>query len=317
MIITLSPSPSLDRTYPLDGFVFGAVNRALASTVEASGKGVNVSRALAAAGTPTVAVLPLGGAEGAQLAGLLAAEGIATAPVGVGQPTRTNITLALPGDTTKVNAPATALTGDDQIALLQVLDEHARRHPGGWICVAGALPPGTDSFLARVIVLARRRGVRTAVDSSGPALAAAAAAGPDLIAPNHVELAEVVGRDPAGWAQDGSAGDVAAAADWARELAALTGGAVLATLGAAGALLYDGGAAFHAAAAPVVPVNTVGAGDALLAGYLHASWNGSGPAAALATAVAWGTAACLLPGTSGPIAATAHPEAVTVRELPG
>ena len=62
-------------------------------------------------------------------------------------------------------------------------------------------------------------------------------------------------------------------------------------------------------------MNTVGAGDALLAGYLHASWAGSAPAEALATAVAWGTAACLLPGTSGPIFATARSEAVTVREL--
>ena len=317
MIITLSPSPSLDRTYPLDHLVFGAVNRARATTVEASGKGVNVSRALAGAGTPTVAVLPLGGAEGAQLAALLEAEGIAAAAVQVTEPTRTNVTLALPGDTTKVNAPATSLTAPDQQSLLDTLDDLAQRHSGGWLCIAGALPAGADSLLTRVIELAGRRGVRTAVDSSGSALAAAAAAGPDLIAPNHVELAEVVGADPAGWAQDGSAGDVAAAAGWARALAGRTGGAVLATLGAAGALLCDGRTTFHAASAPVVPVNTVGAGDALLAGYLHASWAGSEPAEALATAVAWGTAACLLPGTSGPIAATARPEAVTVRELPG
>lgn len=130
MIITLSPSPSLDRTYPLDGFIFGAVNRARATTVEASGKGVNVSRALAGAGTPTVAVLPLGGAEGAQLASLLHAEGIATASVPVTEPTRTNITLALPGDTTKVNAPAGPLTIADQEALLDALDNLALLHPG-------------------------------------------------------------------------------------------------------------------------------------------------------------------------------------------
>ena len=198
---------------------------------------MNVSRALAGAGTPTVAVLPLGGAEGAQLAALLEAEGIAAAAVPVAEPTRTNVTLALPGDTTKVNAPATSLTVADQQSLLDSLDALAQRHRGGWLCIAGALPTGTDSLLTRVIELARRHGVRSAVDSSGSALAAAAAAGPDLIAPNHVELADVVGGDPAGWAQDGSAGDVAAAAGWARELAAWTGGAVLATLGAAGALL--------------------------------------------------------------------------------
>lgn len=168
-----------------------------------------------------------------------------------------------------------------------------------------------------MIELARHRGVRTAVDSSGSSLAAAAAAGPDLIAPNHVELAEVVGAAPTGWARDGSTGDVATAALWASELAGRTGGAVLATLGAAGALWCDGGGTLHAAAAPVVPVNTVGAGDALLAGYLHASWAGAGPADALIAAVAWGTAACLLPGTSGPIAATARPEAVTVRAVAG
>ena len=72
MIVTLTPNPSVDRTIEVDALHRGAVLRARASRVDPGGKGVNVSRALAANGRKTRAVLPGGGWEGEQLAALLA-----------------------------------------------------------------------------------------------------------------------------------------------------------------------------------------------------------------------------------------------------
>lgn len=64
MILTVTPNPSLDRTYEVPSLDRGEVIRATGERMDPGGKGVNVSRAVAAAGRRTVAVLPLGGSEG-------------------------------------------------------------------------------------------------------------------------------------------------------------------------------------------------------------------------------------------------------------
>ncbi|MYR62717.1 1-phosphofructokinase, partial [Streptomyces sp. SID625] len=94
MIVTVTPNPSLDRTYEVPALDRGEVVRATGERVDPGGKGVNVSRAVAAAGRRTVAVLPLGGAPGALVADLLDAQGIEVAPVPVAGATRSNIALA-------------------------------------------------------------------------------------------------------------------------------------------------------------------------------------------------------------------------------
>ena len=64
MIVTVMPNPSLDRTITVGRLAIGGVNRALDSQLDPGGKGVDVSRALHRHGCDTLAVLPLGGAEG-------------------------------------------------------------------------------------------------------------------------------------------------------------------------------------------------------------------------------------------------------------
>ena len=104
MIVTLTPNPSLDRTVEIDELRRGEVHRATGGRVDPGGKGVNVSRALAACDTATIAVLPSGGPEGAQLAALLAPFGVQTVQVPIGGTVRSNITVAEPdGTTTKLN----------------------------------------------------------------------------------------------------------------------------------------------------------------------------------------------------------------------
>lgn len=60
VILTVTPNPSLDRTYEVPSLDRGEVIRATGERMDPGGKGVNVSRAAAAAGRRTVAVLPLG-----------------------------------------------------------------------------------------------------------------------------------------------------------------------------------------------------------------------------------------------------------------
>ncbi|WP_433476409.1 1-phosphofructokinase family hexose kinase [Spirillospora sp. CA-142024] len=312
MIVTVTPNPSLDRTYRVDGFRLGALHRADHVTVEASGKGVNVSRVLAVRGVPTMAVLPLGGSEGGHLAGLLAEAGLPHEGVGVAAAARVNVTVIEPGGrTTKVNAPGEALTAAEQEALVRRTREAALTEAASWVACCGSLPPGTDPELTvRLIQAAHSAGARAAVDTSGAALPAALSAGADLIKPNREELAELTGRELR---------TVEAVVAAAREVAA-GGTAVLASIGVDGAVLVDGRVCLWAKAPSIEPVNTTGAGDTLLAGYLAAASAESGsmrPESRLAEAVALGTSACLAPGTAELPGTLLRPEHVVVRRLDG
>lgn len=288
MIVTLTPNPSLDLTYELGALHRGAVQRAVADSVEAGGKGINVTRNLVANGVPSRAVAPVGGPSGEQFLSLLEEAKIELVRVPVAGPVRTNTALAeSSGALTKINAAGPVLSEEE---VGRMLDETTRAGRGaGWISACGSLPPGAPKDLyARVVAAAREAGCRACVDSSGAPLAEALAAGPDLIKPNAEELAGIAGRTCATF------GDVLAAAE---EVRARGVGAVLVSLGADGAVLVDGRGARHAETPPFVPRSTVGAGDALLAGFLAAGGEGG---EALVEAVAWGAAAARLPGSAGP-----------------
>ena len=103
---------------------------------------------------------------------------------------------------------------------------------------------------------------------------------PDLLKPNLEELAELAGEPLP---------TVDAVVTAATKVSQTTGGSVLVSLGAAGAVLVGAGSPLHAEATARVPVrSTVGAGDNLLAGYLAAQGE---PSQRLREAVAWGSAA--------------------------
>jgi len=106
MIITVTPNPSVDRTATVPGLLRGEVNRATHSRIDPGGKGVNVSRALAAHAADTIAVIPSGGPEGHLLDELLAEAGIDVLAIPITGPVRLNVALVEPdGTTTKVNEP--------------------------------------------------------------------------------------------------------------------------------------------------------------------------------------------------------------------
>ncbi|MBW3086145.1 ATP-dependent 6-phosphofructokinase isozyme 2 [Austwickia sp. TVS 96-490-7B] len=311
MILTLTPNPSVDRTISVDQLSRGHVHRATGTRVDPGGKGLNVSRALTLHDVPTLAVLPLGGPLGHLMRELLHTSDTPALTVPIHQCIRVNITLVEPdGTTTKINEPGPALDPTEIESLLTATVE-AHHAPGTWVAGCGSLPDGAPPQLyADLIGRLRGRGARIAVDTSGPALHAAVAAGPDLIKPNRHELGELVGADLT------RLGDVI---DAAKSLLDRGVGEVLVSLGRDGAVLVTADDVIRAHAPVARPVSTVGAGDCTLAGYLLACRRGADPDRALATAVAFGAAAVALPGSAvpGPEQVDAVRPQVELRPDPG
>lgn len=304
MIVTITPNPSLDRTYELPGssLRLGEVNRAASDRVDPGGKGVNVSRALTAAGHRTTAVLPLGGLSGELLTRLLREQGIDVASVPVAGETRINVSVVTgDGTLTKVNAPGPELSAAESAALLATVRRDFTGTDVDWLACCGSLPRGlTPAWYAELVGEVHSGGARIALDTSGPALLAALAARPDVVKPNAEELAEAVGRPLV------TIGD---ALDAAGELRKRGARQVLASLGADGMLLAaEEGNWFGTASVDAVR-SDVGAGDASLAGFLGAG--GAGPEA-LASALAHGAAAVQLPGSVMPSPSDLRPQAVQV-----
>ncbi|WP_243708692.1 1-phosphofructokinase [Actinomadura sp. GC306] len=281
-------NPSLDRTIEVDVLTRGEVIRARSARVDPGGKGVNVSRALLANGVASSAVVAVGGADGDRLCRLLETEGMQVRAVRVADRTRSNVTIVEPGGvTTKLNEPGGRLAPRELDELAAAVEAEAGA--ASWVVGCGSLPPGVpDGAYAALCRRFAPDGIRVAVDSSGAALRAAVPAGPDLIKPNREELAEAVGRP---------VGTIADVVEAAGELRARGARAVLVSLGAEGAVLVDDDGVLTGDAPVSRPNSTVGAGDALLAGFLAAGARGP---AALAEALAWGAAAVRLPASRMP-----------------
>ena len=300
MIVTVTLNPSLDRTLAVSALLRGEVIRADSTIEDPGGKGVNVTRFLTTRGSDSVAVLPVGGSIGRGLVGLLDDAGIPYRAIPIHGRTRANVTVVEPdGTTTKLNEPGPDLTTGEIDALIEAVAELVT--PDGWVVVAGSLPAELDtSVMNRLGDVARTAGARFALDASGDALADGLAAGPDVIKPNDEELGEILGRELT------TIEEVLAGCD---EVRARGAGAVICSLGSKGAVLVDDHGRWFATGPKVAVLSTVGAGDSLLAGFLHGG--GSGPEA-LRVGIAWATAAVQTAGTGVPAADLIDLDAVQV-----
>jgi 1-phosphofructokinase len=318
MIVTVTPNPSIDRTVTLNSVLIrGAVHRLQSVSSEPGGKGVNVARALSLAGVDALAVLPA--SPGDPFLTLLATAGVPAAPVPVGGAVRTNLTVTEPdGTTTKLNEAGSPLDGPALTALTDAVVERAAT--ANWVVLSGSLPPGVPvDWYADIVARLRDFDCRVAVDTSeGPLTALAAAfeqGAPDLIKPNSEELAGLSGRSAEELESAVEHGDPEPVVSAARELVRRGVGGVLATLGAAGAVLVDSTGAWIATPPPITPRSTVGAGDSSLAGYLRADVGGAAPPDRLRMAVAYGSAAASLPGSALPSPAQVDLDGVRVSPI--
>jgi len=297
MIYTVTLNPTLDRTMHLPRLEVGGLNRASHSRTDWGGKGINVSVTLQRFGVDSVITGFWAGAYGRVLFEGLRATGLACDCVEVPGETRSNITVIdlERGATTKLNEPGPNVRAEDVEAFGQRLGQ---RVAAGDLCVfSGSLPPGApEDTYARLIAAAQARGVRTALDTSGAALAAGCAARPDLVKPNVPEAAELVGER------------FTTRADLVNGLAAILAlgpRRVLLSMGERGAAFADGvggglPAIWLAEPPPIRELSAVGAGDAALAGALWAWERGLGGAEMARWAVAAGTATAMEDGTAIP-----------------
>jgi 1-phosphofructokinase len=259
VIVTVTPAPAIDWTVAAPRFDVGEVNRAESLHREASGKGVNVSWALHKQDIATLAIFPAGGASGDFMTRKLSEAALPHRVVPVSGEVRTNMTLRVEGaPETKINTSTSPLSGVEIEALVDTVRQAL---PGARALLScGSLPEGAPVSLHRTMIeLATAAGVLAVVDSSGPALVEALLAKPNLVKPNLAELAELTGVTIT------TLGDVH---DAGMELVAKGVGAVLVSLGGFGAVLIDRDGALYGRVSDVVVSNAVGAGDALLAGFV-------------------------------------------------
>lgn len=313
MILTLTPNPSIDRTVALDGeLARGQVHRVASVTSQAGGKGVNISRAAVSADIPSIAVVPAE-KDDAFVLELLGA-GIDCRPVRPAGDVRVNLTITEPdGTTTKLNSPGAEVLPLHLELLAQAV--LVRASSASWTVLAGSLPAGAQaSWYAELVRRLREVGGRVAVDTSEAPLQALVDAlpqsAPDLMKPNGEELASFTGGDAEELESDPRAAAVAA-----RQLVERGVGAVLATLGGNGAVLVTADGAWHASPPPTTVVSTVGAGDSSLFGYMLGDIRGLPAPDRLALAVAYGSAAAGLPGTTIPQPSQLRTELVGVTAL--
>lgn len=303
MIVTVTPNPSLDRTVALaTPLTRGEVHRVSSVTTEPGGKGVNVARALTLAGVDALALLPA--SETDLMVTALQTSGVPFRCVPIASAVRTNIAVTeMDGTTTKINEPGALLDQAAIDALTQSVVDHAER--ASWVVMSGSLPPGMpDSWYADVVARLAPYRCRVAIDTSDGPLAALVdgfgRAAPDLIKPNAEELAGVIGLSAQGLEAAVAQGDPEPVVSAAQRLVERGVGAVLATLGAAGAVLVNSAGSWLATPPPITPRSTVGAGDSSLAGYVRADVGGAEPPRRLQMAVAYGSAAAALPGSALP-----------------
>jgi 1-phosphofructokinase len=282
VIKTVTLNPALDKTLVIEDFAVDRVNRALASGVDAGGKGINVSKALAILGGRSVAYGIACGDTGDYILGYLADHGIEARFVRSSGRTRTNLKIVDPVGKTHTDINEAGPRVDAKA--LEELEEtlFADASPEDIFVFSGSAPEGCGpGIYERWIKRAARAGARSVLDADGELLLRGARAEPDLMKPNERELERLAGRS----LPDNSS-RVAA-------VRALLGGKGIAavSLGAEGALFVDAARAIRAEGIAVKAASTVGAGDTMLAAIVLCMEKGSGLEEMVVPAVAAGTAA--------------------------
>ena len=286
--LTVTCNTAVDTTYVLDRLTPGAIHRVARVLPAPGGKGNNVARVLRALGHDVVATGFAGGHTGRYISDALAALGIEPAFLPVPGDSRICLTLVeeATGRITEIREPGAEVPPGDDRRLIDHVVALARTVEV--VAISGSLPPGLPpDFYADLVAAVRATGAFVALDSSGPALRAGLRGRPDLVKPNAEELAQLLGlADVAELTLDVAQRGLA-------DLDLADDAAVLLSLGADGATLITKTDLVSAVPPAVAVVNTVGSGDALLAGFLDGRARAECPADALARAVAVGTAAAL------------------------
>lgn len=289
MITTVTLNPAIDRTVVVEAFVPGTIIRVRSSREDMGGKGINVARILQSLGSDARATGFIGSRNFSHARSLLERDKIAFDLVQVPAETRQNTKLIEISRrvTTDINESGFTVSTSGLAELKAVIEKYAVLSE--YVVFSGSIPPGLASSIYQELIAALPVACRPVLDADGEALLLGLTAQPYLLKPNIHELENALG-----WALPTPAAIVEASRELIKKHRITY---VLVSMGSEGSILVTGEQALFAAPLKVDVKGTVGAGDAMLAGFIHSLASGSSDREALACATACGALAVSKEGT--------------------
>ena len=258
MIYTVTFNPSIDYIVRLEQFTTGEINRVNYEQILPGGKGINVSIVLKNLGHDSTALGFLAGFTGVAMQQMLHSFGITDDFVRLGDGfSRINVKIKAESET-EINGQGPVITEEAQRALFEKLD---RLTHGDTLVLAGSIPNTLpDDIYERIMERLDGRGIRIVVDATKNLLRRVLKYRPFLIKPNNHELGEMFG------AELKTDDEIVFHAKKLQEEGATN---VLISMASDGAILLTAEGVFYRSAAPKgTLVNSVGAGDSMVAGFL-------------------------------------------------
>ena len=259
MIYTVTFSPAIDYVVDLRTFEIGEINRTVKEVAYPGGKGINVSIVLANLGKPSVATGFLGGFTGDFIKSELEKRNISSGFIEVEGLTRINVKIRA-GKETAINGQGPHIT-DEQIETL--IAQLGRLGKGDYLVISGTVPSSLPANIyERILERIQGAGVTLIVDATKDILLNTLKYHPLLVKPNKEELEEMFA------VKIENTDQLIANAE---KLLVLGAENVIVSLGKDGALLVGQNIKpCLREAPPGKVVNTVGAGDSLVAGFIDA-----------------------------------------------
>ena len=255
MIYTVTINPSIDYIVQLPELHLGLVNRIAYDNKLPGGKGINVSRILRELGHDSVAWGFMGGFTGRFITDALEKDGLKTDFTPVAADTRINVKIKAEEET-EINGKGPAVT-PAEIATFK--EKFAHLTADDVVIFAGSLVPNLDDdFYFELIKIIQEKGAQFVIDTTGESLRKALQEKPLVVKPNNHELAELFGVEFSG------IDDIIKYAQKLREMGAQY---VMISMAGDGGLLVTADGVYRSLAPQGTVVNSVGAGDSMLAGF--------------------------------------------------
>ena len=251
----------MDYYLKVNNLKLGAVNRSTAERLTVGGKGINVSRQLKNLGDKSVALGFVAGFTGQEIRSEIDILGLGNELLEVGGRSRINVKLKSTTET-DINAVGAEITADDVKKLATTLKK--KLTGGDYVIISGNAPAhlGEEIYADLIYELRANENVNFVVDACGKLLTETLKYKPFLIKPNLFELCEIFGLP--------TSIDTKIIAEYARKLQKHGARNVIVSMGSEGAVMItETKQAMYVRAARGQLVNSVGAGDCMVAGFVH------------------------------------------------
>ena len=280
MIYSVTLNPSIDFIVRVKDFQLGETNRAYEDNFLAGGKGIMVSKLLKNVKTNCVNLGFLGGFTGTFIEQNLKKLNILSDFVTVNENTRVNVKLKTETET-EINCQGPKISDNEKE---EFLDKIRKIKSDDFVILSGSVPSNLgNDFYITIIEILNKNGVKFTLDSSGETFSKSLKYKPFLIKPNKDELKEYARREFKNNQE---------IINYVRENLVDKAEYVIISLGGEGALYIDKNFSLFAYPLRVKEnvVNTVGAGDSVVAGFVNYMLKHNDVERAFRFAVACGTA---------------------------